>query len=613
MSAHVGRTTRHRRTGHGLAWHLGLLFGKAVTWVDQRVPWHRQPLPLGLLMLVGIRSRLRKQNLFDSGEIPGEIPDVPEVADGSHLTARTVSGYYNDLEHPGMGSYGCRFGRNVPPSAAFPETGSTLMTPNPRVVSRELLTRKEFIPATSLNLLAAAWLQFEVHDWFSHPDPSWETAHRIDLADDDDWPERPMRLPRAIPDPTWNPADGTPTTWVNADTHWWDGSQVYGDTHGFADGLRAREDGKVRIDDDGLPPADLDGILDVTGSDGNFWVGLGLLHGLFMREHNAICDMLKKNNPGWGDDRLYRTARLINAALMAKIHTVEWTPGIIAHPTTVRAMRTTWWGLAGEGMHKRRGRISRSDLISGIPGSRKNLFGVPYSLTEEFGAVYRMHPLIPDDYTFRSSRDDSLLAENTFHDLTLTFVRERMHTLGMGNAIYSFGRSHPGAITLHNYPRFLQHLERPDGTLLDLAAVDIMRSRERGVRRYNEFRRQLHLKPAASFEDLTPNPEWQSELRRVYDGDLEMVDLTVGLYAETPPPGMGFSDTAFRIFALMAPRRISSDRFLTDDYRPEVYTAEGLEWIDDSTMISVLLRHFPELEPALGDVTNAFAPWRPVR
>jgi hypothetical protein len=76
---------------------------------------------------------------------------------------------------------------------------------------------------------------------------------------------------------------------------------------------------------------------------------------------------------------------------------------------------------------------------------------------------------------------------------------------------------------------------------------------------------------------------------------------------------MGFSDTAFRIFALMAPRRIASDRFLTDDYRPEIYTAAGLDWIDDNTMKSVLLRHFPELEPALHDVTNAFAPWRAVR
>lgn len=30
------------------------------------------------------------------------------------------------------------------------------------------MTRKEFIPATTLNLLAAAWIQFQTHDWFVH-------------------------------------------------------------------------------------------------------------------------------------------------------------------------------------------------------------------------------------------------------------------------------------------------------------------------------------------------------------------------------------------------------------------------------------------------------------
>ena len=168
--------------------------------------------------------------------------------------------------------------------------------------------------------------------------------------------------------------------------------------------------------------------------------------------------------------------------------------------------------------------------------------------------------------------------------------------------------AHPGAITLHNYPRFLQHFERPDGTVLDLAATDILRVRERGVPRYNEFRRLFHLEPAASFEELTDNPEWAGELERVY-GDVERVDLMVGLYAEPLPKGFGFSDTAFRVFILMASRRLKSDRFFTRDYNAETYTRAGLDWIEESTMIDVLKRHYPELEPALRGVENAFAPW----
>ena len=59
----------------------------------------------------------------------------------------------------------------------------------------------------------------------------------------------------------------------------------------------------------------------------------------------------------------------------------------------------------------------------------------------------------------------------------------------------------------------------------------------------------------------------------------------------------------------MASRRLKSDRFFTYDYRPEVYTSEGLRWIADNTMGTVLLRHYPALAPALRGSVNAFAPW----
>ena len=45
----------------------------------------------------------------------------------------------------------------------------------------------------------------------------------------------------------------------------------------------------------------------------------------------------------------------------------------------------------------------------------------------------------------------------------------------------------------------------------------------------------------------------------------------------------------------MASRRLKSDRFFTNDYTPEVYTPEGLDWVESNTMVDVLLRHHPEL------------------
>ena len=94
--------------------------------------------------------------------------------------------------------------------------------------------------------------------------------------------------------------------------------------------------------------------------------------------------------------------------------------------------------------------------------------------------------------------------------------------------------------------------------------------------------------------------------------DIEAVDLMVGLFAEPLPEGFGFSETAFRVFILMASRRLKSDRFFTDDYRPEIYTQEGLDYIQNNGLVSVLKRHFPELAPAMEGTENPFAPWNAV-
>jgi hypothetical protein len=569
--------------------------------LDRRYGWDRLPKLVGLLTIAYLRRRLRQENLYDTGLVK---PPPPAPSD---VNVRTIDGSYNDLAQPAMGSVGTRFGRNVPLARTIPEPEPDLLEPSPRLVSRELLTRETFIPVKSVNVLAAAWLQFEVHDWFSHEFDKETKPFEIAVAEDDPWPRRPMAIERTQGDPSAD-GDGSAPTFLTSDSHWWDGSQIYGNNEDFA--ARIRDDGgRLRFARDGLPPADLVQEKDLSGVAGNFWVGLGLLHTLFMREHNAICDALRREYPTLSDGELYHKARLVNAALMAKIHTVEWTPAIIAHPTTVKGMNANWYGLMGERFTKRFGRIGTGDVLSGIPGSPTDHHGVPYSLTEEFVAVYRMHPLLPDEFTFFSLTNGAQMDALEFPELGALKARNVLLEFGMPNTFYSFGRAHPGLLTLHNYPRFLQNFERPDGSgTIDLAAIDIMRVRERGVPRYKEFRELLHRRPVNSFEELTADTKVAKELRDIY-GELERVDLMIGLYAEPRPEGFGFSDTAFRVFALMASRRLKSDRFFTKDYTPEVYTPVGLDWISRTTMKDVLLRHFPEIAPALRGVENAFQPW----
>ena len=604
MSQRSGPQQGYRNT------FLWRIYDEAAQAADRAFGWDKLPQVLGLLVLIGLRNILRQRNLYDTSSLPSAVtPKMPDPGP-ERLTTRTPNGAYNDLGHPAMGMAGTRFGRNVPLQWGYQEAPDRILDPSPREVSRELLTRHDFIPATSLNLLAAAWIQFMVKDWLSHGAGDPQHYFELPLADNDPWPQKPLRVLKTLPDPTRIHDDAGPQTFLNTETPWWDASQLYGGGATRQDQLPRRSgvDGKLLIgadnrlvlpDDPALSPAFVPG----------WWLGLNMMTTIFVREHNAIADALKVSYPQWTDEDLYQRARLITAALIAKIHTVEWTPAIIAHPTTITAMNANWWGVAGKHIRQLFGRISSSEEISGIPGSQTDHFGVPYSLTEEFSIVYRMHPLIADSYTFRSAADDQLIAEYSFPDIAGPHAQEVAERIDLGDAIYSFGVAYPGALVLNNYPRFLQQFQRPDNDrLMDLAATDILRSRELGVPRYNQFRRLLHLKPAESFEDLTDDPAQLAALRRLYR-NVDSVDTIVGMLAEKRPTGFGFSDTAFRIFILMASRRLNSDRYFTEDFTPEIYTQTGMDWVQQTTMTDILLRHYPQLRPILRGVANAFQPW----
>ncbi|HET7272436.1 MAG TPA: peroxidase family protein [Rubrobacter sp.] len=584
------------------------LLARLSTWATETSRWSRLPVPLGLATILIYRNRLRQQNLYDTESPAAQRQPVPKPPGARHLIARTADGTYNDLQNPRMGSAETRFGRNVPLDRTYPDY-DRLLQPNPRTVSRELLTRETFQPAESLNLLAATWIQFMLRDWVSHGTSPTGNPWEVPLEDEDRWPEHPMRIFRTPEGPSPTPEEeGMPPTHINFHSHWWDGSQIYGNDDTAQAHVRSGEHGKLKIGPDGLIPVDPNSKKHPADEPG-FWIGLVMMHTLFTREHNAICDRLRAEYPSWSDDDLFDRARLINTALMAKIHTIEWTPALLKHPTARVGLNANWWGLAGKTVKRLVGRISENEVISGIVGGRRDHFGVPYSLTEEFVSVYRMHPLIPDDYTFRAVASDEVLQEREFAQVAQRPAMELMDQVDMEDLFYSFGVAHPGAITLHNYPNGLQNFQRPGGIHQDLAATDIFRSRELGVPRYNEFRRLLHLKPIKSFEDLTDKPEWVRELRRVYNDDVEQLDQMIGMYAENPPDGFAFSDTAFRIFVLMASRRLNSDRFLTTDYNEQVYTRAGIEWVNETDMSTVLLRHYPALAPSMRNVKNAFWPW----
>ena len=227
--------------------------------------------------------------------------------------------------------------------------------------------------------------------------------------------------------------------------------------------------------------------------------------------------------------------------------------------------------------------------------------------------MYRMHSLLPDHFSFRRHIDNGKLTERDFPGVMAANVHNLYAHVPFEDVVYSLATSHAGALVLHNFPSALRKLNKKnlppqEPILVDLATIDVLRDRERGVPRYCAFRRHFGLRVPKTFEELTDNPEWQRELKEIY-GSVEKIDLLVGSLTEKRPPGFGFSDTAFRVFILMASRRLKSDRFFSTDFKPEVYTPAGFEWVKEQTLRSVLERHCPALRPRFAELRNIFFPW----
>ena len=697
--------------------------------------------------------------------------DGDQVCKGDLIRWRTVTGICNDILNPAMGSSGMLFARNVEFETSFPDLGLNTLTqnrhgkrlsllePDPQVISRRLFTRIQSSPekcqtgyglpndskdancdyqkAPFFNVLAAYWIQFMTHDWFSHLEEGhnatgyMKVGCETKLVNNVEVPLTPEDIEKlgCRPDdrmdkgyvaqdtpPGTFDADGhtylarAPKTAANTSTAWWDASQLYG----FDDTSRQRvkRDPSDRAKLLLVPAAgQTSGYLPVfgpkdpinpewsgqeaAGFPDNWTVGLSFLHNLFAREHNSFvaefrrvaaqtpdadCGLHDPADPKkvirYRDvtpDELFEIARLVVAAEIAKIHTTEWTPQLLYNDPLYLGMNGNWNGLLGqnggilskalsdvvvENFGKSKDAAKATEWYSvfasgpGIFGLGSkvhgydisnpkytnggvNHFGSPFNFPEEFVSVYRLHPLVPDLLEYRDlAADPNKIAKRipiveTFQGKATPY----MQTMGIENWGLTLGRQRLGLLTLHNSPMFMQNLKmgRLDSKTqqIDVVALDIIRDREHGVPRFNEFRRQYGLRQMTSFDDfmdpgVAPGSPAQLEqqaavqtLRELYgqhvcdvlkvitdaqvnedgspindclghpDGTLidniEDVDTAVGYLAEyRRPHGFAISETQFVVFILNASRRLFSDRFFTSCFRPEFYTTLGVNWVNNN-------------------------------
>ena len=199
--------------------------------------------------------------------------------------------------------------------------------------------------------------------------------------------------------------------------------------------------------------------------------------------------------------------------------------------------RPTWYSVfaSGPGILGLGSKVQGYDITNPkYTNGGVNHFGSPFNFPEEFVSVYRLHPLVPDLLEYRDLKADPnkivkrIPVVETFQGKATDFT----HSVGPGKL---GADTRPAEAGTAHAAQFASISSKPeDGRLdsktqqIDVVALDIIRDRERGVPRFNEFRRQYGLRQLTSFDDFMDpaaapgSPEQQSSrtrcrhLREVY-------------------------------------------------------------------------------------------------
>lgn len=316
-------------------------------------------------------------------------------------------------------------------------------------------------------------------------------------------------------------------------------ASVYGAYDERADYLRSHTGGQMHVSSGNLLPFDTFGLSNVPTSSEKFFVAgddrvnehpvLTALHTVFVREHNKLAEELASVFTKWDDEKLFQEARKINIAQYQKIVYEEFFPML-----TGRKMPS-------------------------YQGYNKSV--IPAISIEFSTAAFRIgHTLVGNTLTMRGegmSDMPSIPMSDVFFPHSNKIVKSGVDVYLRG-AMYA--RAQEVDTQASNMLR--NHLfSNVDGVQgLDLIALNIQRGRDHALPSYNELRRLFTSTVAQNFSDITSNVALQNQLQTAY-GNVDKIEVWVGLMAEDHIPGGSVGTTLFAIWVSEFGRLRDGDRF----------------------------------------------------
>jgi hypothetical protein len=533
---------------------------------------------LDALMIINRLSRDRGRigGPIDRPDNPVDQPTEDSVTDDpvandptSDLSTavRSIDGTGNNLENPEFGATDAkllRVAENDYADGISEPAGED--RPSAREISNTLSAADPDGTTSERNLssFVFAWGQFLDHDIDLSLEPeNEEDAKSFDIEVPDGDPlfdpsgtdEVTIHLTRsAIADGSGTSTDN-PAEQVNSITAWVDGSQVYGSDQETSDALREFVGGRLLVSDDGLLPTDEDGGIlagDIRAAEN---VVLTSMHALFVREHNQLADEISAANPDLSDEEIFQEARATVIAEMQSITYNEYLPALL-----------------GE------------DALSDYTGYDSS---VDPSIANEFStAAFRFgHSTLNDE--FRLVGNDGEEVAEAISLASAFFTPELLEETGIDSFLKYASSTQSQEIDLEVVDSLRNFLfGAPGSGGLDLVSLNIQRGRDHGLADYNSTREAYGLESVESFAVITTNEDVQANLEALY-GDVNNIDLWVGLMAEDHTENGSLGETATTIIADQFERLRDGDRF----YYENTMSDQDVGEIESTTLGDIIERN----------------------
>ncbi len=283
---------------------------------------------------------------------------------------------------------------------------------------------------------------------------------------------------------------------------------------------------------------------------------LAAIHTLWVREHNWHVERLAKVHPQWSGDQLYRQARAIVTAEIQQVTYREFLPTLL-----------------GPG------------AIPQWNGYRSN---VDPTISVEFSvAAMRFGHSIVSNVVSREAEDGSLTGpEMLLRDAFFMPASEFVKHGGADGFLRHIGSDVSNTLDAHLVDDLRNFLNDPP-VAIDLAAINIQRSRDVGLGTLNQTRVALGMRPHADFSQVTPDPELASRLKTAY-GTIDRLDLWIGGLSERRVRGALVGETFHRILTDQFVRLRDGDRLWWEN---QSWDRGMAQWIRETTIADVVLRN----------------------